>query len=31
VEFWQGGPARLHDRFLYSRAADGWEINRLSP
>jgi pyridoxamine 5'-phosphate oxidase len=31
VEFWQGGPARLHDRFLYSRASEGWEINRLSP
>ena len=31
VEFWQGGPARLHDRFLYSRAGEGWEINRLSP
>jgi len=31
VEFWQGGPARLHDRFLYSRAGEGWKINRLSP
>lgn len=31
IEFWQGGPARLHDRFLYSRSTDGWKIERLSP
>lgn len=31
IEFWQGGPARLHDRFLYQKFRDGWEINRLSP
>lgn len=31
IEFWQGGPARLHDRFLYGKNPDGWEINRLSP
>ncbi len=31
IEFWQGGPARLHDRFLYQRHADGWSIERLSP
>ena len=31
IEFWQGGPARLHDRFLYSREGDGWKIDRLSP
>jgi len=31
VEFWQGGPARLHDRFLYRREASGWQIDRLSP
>jgi pyridoxamine 5'-phosphate oxidase len=31
VEFWQGGPARLHDRFLYTRREDGWTIDRLSP
>lgn len=32
VEFWQGGPARVHDRFLYTRQADGaWRIDRLSP
>lgn len=31
IEFWQGGPARLHDRFLYTRDAQGWKIERLSP
>ena len=31
IEFWQGGPARLHDRFLYRKAADVWNIDRLSP
>jgi pyridoxamine 5'-phosphate oxidase len=31
VEFWQGGPGRLHDRFLYTRSGDNWRIDRLSP
>jgi pyridoxamine 5'-phosphate oxidase len=31
VEFWQARENRLHDRFLYSRAADGWAIERLAP
>ena len=31
IEFWQGGPARLHDRFLYRRDAQSWSIERLSP
>ena len=31
VEFWQGGPARIHDRFLYQRDASAWQISRLSP
>ncbi len=33
VEFWQGGPDRLHDRLVYRRsaAADGWVIVRLAP
>ncbi|MGA9875407.1 MAG: pyridoxamine 5'-phosphate oxidase [Solirubrobacteraceae bacterium] len=32
VEFWQGRPSRLHDRFSYTRQPDGmWRIDRLSP
>ena len=31
IEFWQGGAARLHDRFLYRKTGDTWEIDRLSP
>ena len=31
VEFWQGRQHRLHDRFQYQRADDGWTIRRLSP
>ncbi|MBD2327527.1 pyridoxamine 5'-phosphate oxidase [Alkalinema sp. FACHB-956] len=32
VEFWQGRPNRLHDRFLYTRQeSEGWEIQRLAP
>lgn len=32
LEFWQGRPNRLHDRFRYTRQADkSWLIERLSP
>jgi pyridoxamine 5'-phosphate oxidase len=32
IEFWQGRPNRLHDRFRYSRRGDGtWLIDRLAP
>jgi pyridoxamine 5'-phosphate oxidase len=31
VEFWQGRPNRLHDRFRYRREGATWEIDRLSP
>jgi pyridoxamine 5'-phosphate oxidase len=31
IEFWQGRPSRLHDRFRYSRAGDAWAIDRLAP
>ncbi|MBC8053278.1 MAG: pyridoxamine 5'-phosphate oxidase [Sphingobacteriaceae bacterium] len=32
VEFWQGGPGRLHDRILYKRSdKNNWKIVRLAP
>jgi pyridoxamine 5'-phosphate oxidase len=33
IEFWQGGPGRIHDRILYFKAADGisWNKKRLAP
>lgn len=32
VEFWQGRPNRLHDRFQYTRTNDTrWSIERLAP
>lgn len=31
IEFWQGRQSRLHDRLLYRRIENGWEISRLSP
>jgi pyridoxamine 5'-phosphate oxidase len=31
IEFWQGRRNRLHDRLLYTRADDGWRIDRLQP
>ena len=31
IEFWQGRPARLHDRFLYERTSEGWRVVRLAP
>lgn len=32
VEFWQGRPNRLHDRFVYTRQSQGsWRVERLCP
>jgi pyridoxamine 5'-phosphate oxidase len=31
VEFWQGRPNRLHDRFRYSREGSSWTVSRLFP
>jgi pyridoxamine 5'-phosphate oxidase len=32
IEFWQGRPSRLHDRFRYSWQAEGkWLVERLDP
>lgn len=34
IEFWQGKPSRLHDRFRYtveSSQPTGWRVERLSP
>ena len=31
IEFWQGRPNRLHDRFRYNRENSSWNLERLSP
>ena len=32
IEFWQGRPSRLHDRFCYTREPDNsWKLERLAP
>ncbi|MCW3106701.1 MAG: Pyridoxamine 5-phosphate oxidase [Segetibacter sp.] len=31
VEFWQGRRSRLHDRILYTRQDEKWNIERLAP
>jgi pyridoxamine 5'-phosphate oxidase len=31
IEFWQGGPNRLHDRIQYEKSGDQWRIERLAP
>ena len=31
IEFWQGRPNRLHDRFLYERNGESWMVFRLAP
>jgi pyridoxamine 5'-phosphate oxidase len=31
IEFWQGQPSRMHDRLLYRRAGEEWDLVRLAP
>jgi pyridoxamine 5'-phosphate oxidase len=31
IEFWQGRPSRLHDRFVYTRHGNVWRAQRLAP
>jgi pyridoxamine 5'-phosphate oxidase len=31
MEYWQGRPSRLHDRFRYTRQGTGWSVSRLAP
>lgn len=31
IEFWQGRPNRLHDRFMYTQEGAGWGLQRLAP
>ena len=31
IEFWTAGARRLHDRVLYAKAGDGWDVTRLFP
>lgn len=31
IEFWQGKPSRLHDRLVYTKSQDNWNIQRINP
>ncbi len=31
IEFWQGRSSRLHDRIVYEKKNDSWEIRRVAP
>ncbi|WLQ17350.1 pyridoxamine 5'-phosphate oxidase [Hahella aquimaris] len=31
IEFWQGRANRLHDRFIYKKVGESWEVERLQP
>ncbi|HNR86009.1 MAG: pyridoxamine 5'-phosphate oxidase [Crocinitomicaceae bacterium] len=31
IEFWQGRPSRLHDRFVFEKNGSQWTISRLNP
>ncbi|MDO5667501.1 MAG: pyridoxamine 5'-phosphate oxidase [Alcaligenaceae bacterium] len=31
IEFWQGRPSRMHDRLLYQKTDEQWQMTRLAP
>lgn len=31
IEFWQGRPSRLHDRFVFVKENNNWKVKRLNP
>lgn len=31
IEFWQGRPNRLHDRIVFTKVDEAWQIHRLAP
>ena len=31
IEFWQGQPDRLHDRFRFRKVENKWKAHRLAP
>lgn len=31
IEFWMEGEGRLHDRFVFTRLKQGWDVMRLNP
>jgi pyridoxamine 5'-phosphate oxidase len=31
IEFWQGRPNRLHDRIVFTKVDEAWQVHRLAP